>query len=121
MDSLSQVFGALADPTRRAILARLAKGEATVGELAAPFAITLPAVSRHLRVLRQARLIEQRVDAQWRMCILTATPLREASDWIDAYRAFWEGRLDRLADYLNATAIPAKRSPRTARRKRRTR
>jgi len=103
MDQLANTFAALADPTRRAILARLAKGEATVGELAEPFEISLPAVSRHLRVLEGARLIERRVDAQWRMCSLNAEPLREASEWIEFFRRFWEGRLDRIADYLEKT------------------
>jgi DNA-binding transcriptional ArsR family regulator len=100
MDQLSMTFAAVADPTRRAILARLAKGEATVGELAAPFSISLPAVSRHLRVLQRARLIERRVDAQWRMCRINAEPLGEAADWIEQYRRFWENRLDRLAKHL---------------------
>ena len=100
MDQLSMTFAAVADPTRRAILARLAKGEATVGELAAPFSISLPAVSRHLRVLQRARLIERRVDAQWRMCRINAEPLEEAAHWIEQYRRFWENRLDRLAKYL---------------------
>ena len=103
MDALTEVFSALADPTRRAILARLAKGETTVGQLAAPFSITLPAVSRHLRVLKRARLVEQRVDAQWRLCRITAAPLRDAADWIETYRRFWEGRLDRIAEYLERT------------------
>lgn len=105
MDLLTDVFSALADPTRRAILARLAQGEATVGQLAAPFPITLPAVSRHLHVLKRARLIEQRVDAQWRLCRLNAEPLRDASDWIESYRRFWEGRLDRIAEYLERSQL----------------
>ena len=112
MDQLSVTFGAVADPTRRAILARLAKGEATVGQLAAPFAISLPAVSRHLRVLQRARLIEQRVDAQWRLCRINAEPLKEAADWIEQYRRFWEDRLDKLAKYLE------KRPPTPKRRQR---
>ena len=87
---LDRVFAALADPTRRAILARLARGEAVVGDLAEPFAISLPAVSRHLRVLQRARLIERRVDAQWRICRLRAKPLRDAAQWIDRYRRFRE-------------------------------
>jgi DNA-binding transcriptional ArsR family regulator len=91
---LDRVFAALADPTRRAILARLARGEAVVGDLAEPFAISPPAVSRHLRVLQRARLIERRVDAQWRVCRLRPEPLREAARWIDRYRRFWEERLD---------------------------
>ena len=91
---LDRVFAALADPTRRAILARLARGDASVGDLAKPFDISLPAVSRHLDVLERARLIERRVDAQWRVCRLRARPLRNAANWIDHYRRFWEVRLD---------------------------
>lgn len=109
MDQLSTTFAALADPTRRAILARLAKGEAAVGELAKPFSISLPAVSRHLRVLQAARLIERRVDAQWRLCRLRAEPLAQAADWLEAYRRFWEDRLDSLARYLEKTQ-PGNRS-----------
>jgi DNA-binding transcriptional ArsR family regulator len=117
MDTLSTTFAALADPTRRAILARLAKGEAAVGELAAPFDISLPAVSRHLRVLEDARLIERRVDAQWRVCKLRPQPLKQAVDWIEHYRRFWEASLDHLADYLEQQAA----APRAAtRRNRRT-
>jgi len=97
---LDETFAALADPTRRAILARLARGEAAVGDLAAPFKISLPAVSRHLRVLERARLIERRVDAQWRVCRLRPAPLRAAANWIDRYRCFWEQRLDDLAALL---------------------
>ena len=104
MDWLSSTFSAIADPTRRAILARLAKGEASVGELAAPFAISLPAVSRHLRVLEGARLIERRVDAQRRICRLNAWRLREAADWVEFYRGFWEQSLERLAQTLEQTA-----------------
>jgi DNA-binding transcriptional ArsR family regulator len=102
MDRLSATFAALADPTRRAILARLAQGETTVGELAQPFAISGPAVSRHLRVLESAGLIERRVDAQWRVCRLRGEAMREASDWLERYRAFWEESLERLAEYLEA-------------------
>jgi len=98
--TLDGVFNALCDPTRRAILARLAHGEAVVGELAKPFAMSLPAVSRHLRVLERARLIERRVDAQWRVCRLRPQPLRAAADWLDDYRRFWEESLDRLDEYL---------------------
>jgi len=100
---LDRVFAALADPTRRAILARLARGDASVGDLAKPFDISLPAVSRHLGVLERARLIERRVDAQWRVCRLRARPLRHASNWIDHYRRFWEARLDSLAELLEAS------------------
>jgi DNA-binding transcriptional ArsR family regulator len=97
---LDQTFAALADPTRRAIVARLARGEAAVGELAKPFAISLPAVSRHLRVLERARLIERRVDAQWRVCRLRPQPLQRAAGWLDDYRRFWEESFDRLAEVL---------------------
>ena len=97
---LNGTFAALADPTRRAILARLARGEASVGDLARPFDISLPAISRHLRVLESARLIERRVDAQRRVCRLRAQPLHAAAKWIERYRAFWEERLDDLAALL---------------------
>ena len=100
VDQLSATFAALADPTRRAILARLARGEATVKELAEPFAMSLPAVSKHLKVLQKAGLIEQGREAQWRPCRLQAAPLREAADWVSQYRKFWEDSLDRLDDYL---------------------
>ena len=99
---LDRVFAALADPTRRAILARLARGDVSVGDLAKPFDISLPAVSRHLNVLERARLIERRVDAQWRVCRLRARPLRKAANWIDHYRSFWEAQLDSLAELLEA-------------------
>jgi len=97
---LDATFHALADPTRRAILARLAKGEATVNELAEPFEISLPAISRHLKVLEKAGLITRGRDAQFRPCRLDPKPLEEASHWIDAYREHWEERFDRLATYL---------------------
>lgn len=100
MDRLSQTFNALADPTRRAILARLAKGDSTVGDLARPFEISLPAVSRHLKVLERAGLIEREVDAQWRLCRLKGRPLREAHGWLERYRRFWEESLERLVEYL---------------------
>jgi DNA-binding transcriptional ArsR family regulator len=99
-DRLSVIFGALADPTRRAILARLADGEATVNELAAPFAMTLPAVSKHLKVLESAGLISRGRNAQWRPCRIEGAPLREASDWVDRYRAFWESSFDELDSHL---------------------
>ena len=99
-DQLSSTFAALADPTRRAILARLASGERCVTELAAPFAMTLPAVSKHLKVLERAGLIERGREAQWRPCRLDATPLKDAADWVSDYRQFWEMRLNRLDDYL---------------------
>jgi DNA-binding transcriptional ArsR family regulator len=99
-DPLSTTFAALADPTRRAILARLSKGEVSVSELAEPFDMTLPAVTKHLNVLERAGLIARGRDAQWRPCRLQATPLKEASSWIDTYRQHWEQRLDRLDAYL---------------------
>jgi len=99
-DPLSTVFAALADPTRRAILARLASGEATVTELAEPFAMSLPAVSKHLKVLERAGLITRGRTAQWRPCRLEAEPLGEASAWLERYRRLWERSFDRLADHL---------------------
>lgn len=99
-DTLSTTFSALADPTRRAILARLAAGEASVTELAEPFDMSLPAVSKHLKVLERAGLIARNREAQWRRCRLDASPLRDVSAWVDQYREFWEQRLDRLEAYL---------------------
>lgn len=103
-DSLSTTFAALADPTRRAILARLAKGEATVTELAAPFDLSLPAVSKHLKVLQRAGLIEQGRQAQWRPCRLKAEPLRDVAAWIGEYKRHWEDSFERLDDYLREVA-----------------
>ena len=99
-DQLDRTFAALSDPTRRAILARLAEGEATVNEVAAPFTISLPAISKHLKVLEHAGLITRGRDAQWRPCRLEAAPLEDAADWLERYRQFWEGSLDRLDDHL---------------------
>jgi DNA-binding transcriptional ArsR family regulator len=99
-DPLSTTFAALTDPTRRAILARLAAGEASVKELAQPFDMTLPAVTKHLKVLQRAGLITQGRRAQWRPCRLEAKPLQEVADWVEQYRRFWEERLDRLDEYL---------------------
>lgn len=99
-DPLSTVFAALADPTRRAILSRLAEGEATVNELAAPHAISLPSVSRHLKVLEQAGLIVKTRSAQWRRCRLDPAPLTEADAWLEPYRAFFQARLPRLERQL---------------------
>lgn len=99
-DRLNATFAALADPTRRAILARLASGEVSVTDLAEPFDMSLPAVTKHLNVLERAGLIRRGRDAQWRPCRLEATPLREVSDWVEHYRRFWEQSLDRLDDYL---------------------
>ncbi|MEX1023010.1 MAG: metalloregulator ArsR/SmtB family transcription factor [Dehalococcoidia bacterium] len=101
-DRLDATFAALADPTRRAILARLVAGEATVTELAAPFEMSLPAVSKHLKVLERAGLIARGRQAQWRPCRLDAAPLRDVSDWVERYRRFWEERFDRLDEYLQA-------------------
>lgn len=99
-DPLSNTFAALADPTRRAILARLSDGEASVTELAAPFEMTLPAVTKHLKVLERAGLISRGKEAQWRPCKLEAKPLAEVADWVEKYRQFWTQRLDRLEAYL---------------------
>jgi len=99
-DRLSSTFAALSDPTRRAILARLALGQTSVNELAEPFAISLPAVSKHLKVLERAGLITRGRDAQMRPCKIEATALKEADDWLEEYRRLWEQRLDRLDDYL---------------------
>jgi len=99
-DHLSATFAALADPTRRAILARLSLGEISVTELAEPFEMSLPAVTKHLKVLEKAGLITRGRHAQWRPCRLKAAPLREVSDWVEQYRRHWEERLDRLGEYL---------------------
>jgi DNA-binding transcriptional ArsR family regulator len=99
-DPLSVTFSALADPTRRGILARLAKGEATVGELSKPFDMSLPAISKHLKVLEQAGLIRRGRDAQWRPCQLRAAPLKAAAGYLESYRQFWNESFDRLTDYL---------------------
>jgi DNA-binding transcriptional ArsR family regulator len=99
-DRLSTTFAALADPTRRAILARLALGEATVMELAEPFAMSLPAISKHLKVLERAGLIARGREAQWRPCRLAAGPLKDVTDWLEHYRRFWEQSFDRLEKYL---------------------
>lgn len=99
-DHLSATFAALADPTRRAILARLSLGETSVSELAEPFEISLPAVSKHLKVLERAGLVARGRAAQWRPCRIDAGPLREVADWLEHYRRFWEQSLDRLDEYL---------------------
>ena len=120
-DPLSSTFAALADPTRRAILARLSKGETSVSELAKPFAMTLPAVTKHLKVLQRAGLISQSRRAQWRPCRLEPAPLRHVAAWVEQYRQMWEQRLDRLEDYLDELQQPSaskpKRSPRPPRSK----
>lgn len=105
-DALSSTFAALADPTRRAILARLSLGESSVSDLAAPFAMSAPAITKHLKVLQRAGLITQGRQAQWRPCKLEAQPLREAADWVAQYRQHWEERLDRLEDYLTTLQPP---------------
>jgi DNA-binding transcriptional ArsR family regulator len=99
-DQLSATFSALADPTRRAILARLSKGQASVTELAKPFDMTLPAISKHLKVLERAGLVSRGREAQWRPCRLDASRLKDVDDWVERYRSFWEQRLDRLDTYL---------------------
>jgi len=105
-DPLSRTFSALADPTRRAILARLSSGETSVSELAKPFAMSLPAVTKHLKVLQRAGLITQGRQAQWRPCRLEAQPLHDVADWVEHYRQFWEQRLDQLEDYLRELQAP---------------
>lgn len=99
-DRLSMTLSALADPTRRGILARLAQGAATVGELAEPYDMSMAAVSKHLKVLEKAGLISRGKEAQWRPCKLEAAPMAEVADWVEAYRRFWDESLDRLGDYL---------------------
>ena len=116
-DSLSATFAALADPTRRAILARLASGECSVSELAEPFSMSLPAVSKHLRVLERAGLIVQRRDAQRRPCRIEAAPLKEVSEWAEHYRHIWEERLDRLDAYLEQLTTKEKSHGRQQRSK----
>ncbi|HEX3408974.1 MAG TPA: metalloregulator ArsR/SmtB family transcription factor [Candidatus Binataceae bacterium] len=108
---LNLTFSALADPTRRAILARLASGDATVHTLAAPFAISGPAISRHLKVLERAGLIARSRDAQWRPCRLAAAPLKDAAAWLERYRLFWEASFDRLEDYLREVQGTPESSP----------
>lgn len=116
---LNLTFAALADPTRRAILARLAAGEAAVGEIAEPFALSLPTVSRHLKVLERAQLIARTADAQWRRCRLRPEALRPAGEWIDRYRAYWDGRLDALTRLVeDPPASPRAQRPGRARTRR---
>jgi DNA-binding transcriptional ArsR family regulator len=109
-DRLDRIFSALSDPTRRAILARLASGDASVTDLAEPFAMSLPAVSKHLKVLERAGLIVRGREAQWRPCRLEARPLKGASEWLELYRVFWEQSLDRLEGYLKG--LQGKEKPR---------
>ena len=117
-DRLSLTFSALADPTRRAILVRLSSGARTVTELAAPHDMSMPAISKHLRVLERSGLIERSRDAQWRPCRIKAAPIKEAVDWMEQYRRHWEERLDRLEEYLKElqTETPAAK-PKTHERK----
>jgi DNA-binding transcriptional ArsR family regulator len=116
-DHLSTIFAALADPTRRAILARLARGEASVTELVEPFEMSMPAISKHLKVLERAGLIARGRDAQWRPCRLEAGPLKEIADWVEHYRDFWEQSFDRLDDYLSDLKKKEKRHVRNQRKK----
>ena len=116
-DDLSATFAALADPTRRAILARLASGECSVTELAEPFEMSMPAVSKHLRVLERAGLVARGREAQWRPCRLEAAPLKHVADWVDRYREMWERRLDRLDSYLTELQTKEIRHARKKRRK----
>jgi len=114
---LSVTFGALADPTRRAILARLASGEATVSELAEPFEVSGPAISKHLKVLERAGLISRGREAQSRPCRLVGAPLKDAADWLEEYRRFWEDSFDRLDDYLRELQAKDKRASRVREKK----
>jgi len=116
-DQLSSTFAALADPTRRAILARLAAGERSVTELAEPFDMSMAAVSKHLRVLERAGLIARGREAQWRPCRIEAGPLKQVADWADRYRHIWEGRLDRLGGYLQELKAKEKKHGRKPRGK----
>jgi DNA-binding transcriptional ArsR family regulator len=116
-DALSATFAALADPTRRAILARLASGDRSVTELAEPFDMSLPAVSKHLRVLEDAGLIARGRDAQWRPCRLVPAPLKDVSEWAERYRQMWERRFDRLDSYLDELQTKEKKDARKNRRK----
>jgi DNA-binding transcriptional ArsR family regulator len=118
-DPLSSTFAALADPTRRAILARLTSGEASVKELAAPFAMSLPAVSKHLKVLERAGLIARGREAQWRPCRLDAGPLQEVDEWLESYRRFWEESFERLDVYLEELKRREKRRGKGGKRNRR--
>ena len=116
-DALSTTFAALADPTRRAILARLASGACSVTELAEPFEMSMPAVSKHLGVLERAGLVARGREAQWRPCHLEATPLKEVSEWAEQYRHVWEGRLDRLGSYLQQLQDKEKKHARRPKRR----
>ena len=115
-DRLSATFAALADPTRRAILARLASGEASVTELAKPFEMSMPAISKHLKVLEHAGLIARGREAQWRPCRLEAAPLKDVADWVERYRSFWEQSFERLDDYLRELKTKEKKHGRKRRK-----
>jgi DNA-binding transcriptional ArsR family regulator len=115
-DALSETFAALADPTRRAILARLASGEASVTELAEPFEMSMPAISKHLKVLERAGLIGRGREAQWRPCRLEAGPLKDVAGWVERYRRFWEQSFDRLEDYLRELKQKKKKNARKQRK-----
>ena len=116
-EQLDATFAALADPTRRAILARLTKGEATVNELAAPFDVSQPAISKQLKVLERAGLIARGREAQWRPCRLEAAPLGNVAEWLETYRRFWEEQFDRLDDYLHGIQKQEQQSGKSKRRK----
>jgi DNA-binding transcriptional ArsR family regulator len=118
VDQLTTTFAALADPTRRAILARLASGEVSVTEVAEPFEMSLPAVSKHLKVLEKAGLIARGRDAQWRPCRLSAGPLRDVADWVEHYRRFWTQSFDRLDDYLREVQKSQKKEKRNGGKRR---
>ena len=117
MDQLSATFSALADPTRRAILARLSLGETSVTELAAPFEMSMPAVSKHLKVLERAGLISRGREAQWRPCRIEAAALKDVDDWLERYRRFWEASFDRLDEYLREVQAKEKPKPRGRKKK----
>ena len=119
-DALDSTFAALADPTRRAILARLASGQASVTDLAEPFDMSMPAISKHLKVLEHAGLIARGREAQWRPCRLQALPLKNASDWIEHYRRFWTESFDRLDEYLREVQLKEKKDARKRQRRRKT-
>ena len=119
MDHLSATFAALSDPTRRAILARLALGETSVTELAAPFEMSMPAVSKHLKVLERAGLISRGREAQWRPCRIEAAALKNVDEWLERYRRFWEASFDRLDEYLRE--VQAKEKPKKRARKKKSR
>lgn len=115
-DPLSTTFAALADPTRRAILARLALGETSVKELSEPFSISAPSITKHLKVLERAGLIKRSREAQWRPCQLEAAPLRDISEWVERYRSYWEKSLNRLDDYLSTLDSKEKKNDRNKQR-----